>query len=335
MDGAKAGQVNCQICLNNTSKYSCPRCNVSYCGLKCYRAPCHSQCSEDFYKESVYSELKSQGKLDPQSKDKTLNILQKFRNSSEDDAELDSDDDDNLNLRLADIDLDDADSVWQALTPEERVDFQKKVDSGEIYKLVPVEEKTQTILWWEIYSAPKKVAEIGNDAKKSVLSPQLPPLTPPPTQIDVSKSSALVKFNIINVLAAYAMAYRHLYWSEKRVEKSIFANEILTLSTNLRSGENFTSAELAVTSVTSFMAQSKTYDKALISSVKKDVLSLIQGPGEGMADDLYILAALSDLKNVFDDDKGKRSTKKWKQICKKLDFYMCWAVKNLQLFRLE
>ena len=341
MDRAKAGQVDCQICLNNTSKYFCPRCNVSYCGLKCYRAPCHSQCSEDFYKESVYNELQSQGKLDPQSKKKTVEILQKLRNS-ENDAELDSDDDDDLNYRLAQIDLEDADSVWQVLTAEERLDFQKKVDSGEIYKLVPAVEKTQIFQWWEIYSPPKKVTEICNAAAtESVLSPQLPPLSPPLslTQIDVSKSSPLVKFNIMNVLAAYAMAYRHLNWQcEKKCEKRIFAHEVISLSTNLRSGENFTSADLALTSVTSFMAQCKTYDKALISSVKKDVLSLIQGPGEGMgSDDLYILAALSDLKSVFDkDDKENRSSKKqWKQIGKKLDFYMCWTVKNIPLFRLK
>ena len=326
--------MSCQICLSNTSKYSCPRCNISYCGLQCYRAQCHSQCSEDFYKDSVYSELQSQGKLDPQTKHKTLKLLQKVNTETpaDDDVELDSDDDDDLNQRLAEIDLDDADLVWQALTVEERNDFQKQVDTGEIYKLVPAEEKVESILWWEIYIAPQKVTEICPNGSEKSLSPQIPLLSQPAQEIDVSKSSPLVKFNIMNVLAAYAMTYRHLGWSNssQKNDPLIFATEVISLSTNLGSGENFNSAELAVTSVTSCMAQSKGYDNALISHAKKDVLSFVQGPGQGHADNLYILAALSDLKSIFD---GKRSMKKWKQVRKKIDFYMCWTVKYLEQFR--
>lgn len=37
-------------CHSQTFKYSCPRCNIKYCCLYCYRSEGHQQCSEAFYK---------------------------------------------------------------------------------------------------------------------------------------------------------------------------------------------------------------------------------------------------------------------------------------------
>ena len=132
MDCAKAGQVMlCQVCLKINSKYSCPRCNISYCGLQCYRAPCHSQCSEEFYKDCVSQELQNQ-RTDSSDKTKTLEILQRVSDDFSNEN-LDSDDEDDLNDRIANIDLDDADLVWQTLTAEGRKDFQRKVESDGIW----------------------------------------------------------------------------------------------------------------------------------------------------------------------------------------------------------
>ena len=57
---------------------------------------------------------------------------------------LDSDDDDELSDRMAGVDLDDADAIWKGLTPGERKEFERFVDSGDISKMVP-EYKP----WWE------------------------------------------------------------------------------------------------------------------------------------------------------------------------------------------
>lgn len=39
-------------CQSQNFKYSCPRCNIKYCSLDCYRSQAHRQCSEAFYKVS-------------------------------------------------------------------------------------------------------------------------------------------------------------------------------------------------------------------------------------------------------------------------------------------
>ncbi|ELR57561.1 Zinc finger HIT domain-containing protein 2 [Bos mutus] len=38
------------------ARYTCPRCNVPYCSLRCYRA--HGSCAEEFYRDQVLGELR-------------------------------------------------------------------------------------------------------------------------------------------------------------------------------------------------------------------------------------------------------------------------------------
>ncbi|XP_056593450.1 zinc finger HIT domain-containing protein 2 [Triplophysa dalaica] len=76
----------CGLCLSKPSCYTCPRCNIPYCGLVCYRSPDHSSCSEEFYKESVLQELKSQGVTDEEGKSKMQEILLRLRQSAEDEG---------------------------------------------------------------------------------------------------------------------------------------------------------------------------------------------------------------------------------------------------------
>ena len=40
----------CAFCVEETSKYTCPRCNLCYCSTACYKSEKHLQCSENFYK---------------------------------------------------------------------------------------------------------------------------------------------------------------------------------------------------------------------------------------------------------------------------------------------
>ncbi|XP_018966803.2 zinc finger HIT domain-containing protein 2 [Cyprinus carpio] len=82
--GTTASSIKpCGLCLSNPSCYTCPRCNVPYCGLACYRSQNHSSCSDEFYKESVLQELKSQGISDEEGKSKMQEILLRLRQSAE------------------------------------------------------------------------------------------------------------------------------------------------------------------------------------------------------------------------------------------------------------
>ena len=157
-----------------------------YCGIGCYKSLSHSQCSEAFYKECVQDELLSRSTQfsdDANSvQEKTSQILKKARSAEEeeesDDFVLDSDDEEELSDRLANVDLDDSDQVWKSLTAEERRDFKNKLNSGELYKLVPHEERTEGGVWWGIRLPRKKVTEISSDraSEGPGLHTFLPPL---------------------------------------------------------------------------------------------------------------------------------------------------------------
>ncbi|XP_072292821.1 zinc finger HIT domain-containing protein 2 [Eucyclogobius newberryi] len=82
IDKSKSRAV-CMLCSCKPSLYTCPRCNVPYCSLSCYKSPEHSVCSEDFYKESVLQELKEMGKTEEEGKKKMQEILLGLRNQAE------------------------------------------------------------------------------------------------------------------------------------------------------------------------------------------------------------------------------------------------------------
>lgn len=73
----------CMMCKCKPSCYTCPRCNLHYCGLACYRSPDHSVCSEEFYKESVLQELKDMGKTESEGRQKMQEILVGLRQKAE------------------------------------------------------------------------------------------------------------------------------------------------------------------------------------------------------------------------------------------------------------
>ncbi|XP_034537187.1 zinc finger HIT domain-containing protein 2 [Notolabrus celidotus] len=73
----------CMLCKCKPACYTCPRCNLHYCGLACYQSQEHSVCSEDFYKESVLQELKDMGKTESEGRKKMQEVLLGLRQKAE------------------------------------------------------------------------------------------------------------------------------------------------------------------------------------------------------------------------------------------------------------
>lgn len=89
---------DCEICWKQKGNYTCPRCNVAYCGLACYKDPAkHLACSELFYKDQVVTELKTlkfgHDSTDPErfkeNRQKMVEILKRSAKQLEFDPELD------------------------------------------------------------------------------------------------------------------------------------------------------------------------------------------------------------------------------------------------------
>ncbi|XP_035288910.1 zinc finger HIT domain-containing protein 2 [Anguilla anguilla] len=80
--GLRKGSV-CGLCLSKRPSYTCPRCNVPYCDLACYRSSAHSICSEEFYKESVIQELRGMGETEEEGKRRMQEILVRLSKEGE------------------------------------------------------------------------------------------------------------------------------------------------------------------------------------------------------------------------------------------------------------
>ncbi|KAG0278621.1 hypothetical protein BGZ95_003567 [Linnemannia exigua] len=78
----------CGICKAQPFKYICPRCNLRYCSLTCYKDQSHVQCTESFYKSSVMDELKSSPAATPQDRKKMLGILDRFERQAVDEEQF-------------------------------------------------------------------------------------------------------------------------------------------------------------------------------------------------------------------------------------------------------
>ncbi|KAI4882157.1 hypothetical protein NFI96_004391 [Prochilodus magdalenae] len=88
--GAESALRWCGLCLSKPSCYTCPRCNVPYCGLVCYRSPAHSVCSEEFYKECVSEELKCRGETEEEGRSRMQEILLRLRSSADADGGMEN-----------------------------------------------------------------------------------------------------------------------------------------------------------------------------------------------------------------------------------------------------
>jgi len=77
---------SCEICFKNKSQYTCPKCNIPYCSLKCYRDESkHLNCSENFYQDQVITELKMCKISDVEDKNKLAEILLREKEEMEND----------------------------------------------------------------------------------------------------------------------------------------------------------------------------------------------------------------------------------------------------------
>ena len=67
----------CQICDFQQHMYKCPRCNVLYCTLVCFKSKRHGDCYEMFCKDQVEANLKDVH-VSKQLKQKTEDKMLKY-----------------------------------------------------------------------------------------------------------------------------------------------------------------------------------------------------------------------------------------------------------------
>ncbi|KAG7528527.1 hypothetical protein FFLO_06083 [Filobasidium floriforme] len=80
-------QTDCGICREKKSKYVCPRCNIFYCSLDCFRSPQHVQCSEPFYAASIRESIAQNPSSTDEEKKGMFTILERFERGADGDSD--------------------------------------------------------------------------------------------------------------------------------------------------------------------------------------------------------------------------------------------------------
>ncbi|KFB43759.1 AGAP001270-PA-like protein [Anopheles sinensis] len=277
---------DCRICDKKPAKYSCPRCNVLYCSVDCYKSQQHLECSEGFFRENVVQELALRQKEDEvkESSKAMVEILRRVEladslDGEEDEAlsdnpdeETPDSDDEDQDFELADrlngVDLDDPSSVWERLTGAEKEEFQSLVENGDIIKILP-----SLNCWWTQEHKVDLIQPVdGTSAQeKQLLSacPRVWDKIPNFADLFNKEPSPTVRFNIANVLAAYSFVYRYFY-GDMHGNALEAADCLIGIALNLKKNAVFDSEAMAVESVTSECLVEKLPTDNTTTSVLKD-----------------------------------------------------------------
>ncbi|XP_008557648.2 zinc finger HIT domain-containing protein 2 [Microplitis demolitor] len=357
----------CQLCDSSEAKYTCPRCNKRYCTSECYKSEAHVDCSEEFYKECVETELKSRVN-DPDDQVKMLNILRRhqealsdgklFNDNEEDDDDdddddilkdlnesyeaIDSDDDEeipDLAERIKNVDMNNPDDLWAALTDAERQEFEAMIHNKETDKLLP-----QWVPWWSRVGN-KLVTELDNSSEYKEHCPGLVAIAP---ISELNKVSPLLSHNLVNILYAYVIMVLH-YNGEHQDSYREALEIFLHLNDVISEKKVFQDDSLAAQAVIKKSIECKILPEDAEMAINDSVNKIIRGPTDDRT--YYLKAVLSDLHVLFskvkDGDLGaakgtsvlpkkfkiknlnnlKLKEKKIQRYLKKIEFYLAWVDK--------
>lgn len=246
------------------ARYTCPRCNVPYCSLRCYRA--HGSCAEDFYRDQVLGELRGRSA----SPSRLASALRRLRQQRETEDEPQD-----AGLRPG-SEPRGLSGLWERLAPAEKAAFERLLNRGEAGRLLPLWQPW----WWGRGAEPRLLEELndapGGDAadlepasagtrpepvkdaadalttEETVLgdalgacAPAVPTRIPPLASLSRSRVSPLVRFQLPNVLFAYAHTLA-LYHGGDDALLLDFCDTLLGVSGALGAQQVFTSAEEAL-----------------------------------------------------------------------------------------
>lgn len=248
------------------ARYTCPRCNVPYCSLRCYQA--HGTCAEDFYRDQVLGELRGR----TASPSRLASALRRLRQQRETEDELE---DAGFTPGAAPGRLS---GLWERLAPAEKAAFERLLNRGEAGQLLPPWRPW----WWNRGAGPRLLEELndapGGDtaelepvparrrpepmkdaaaiespaAEETILGdapgacvPAVPTRIPTLASLIRGQASPLVRFQLPNVLFAYAHTLA-LYHGGDSALLADFCDTLLGVSGALGAQQVFASAEEAL-----------------------------------------------------------------------------------------
>ncbi|WWC63867.1 uncharacterized protein I303_106472 [Kwoniella dejecticola CBS 10117] len=124
----------CGICRKRESRYTCPRCNILYCSLDCFRDESHAQCSEPFYRSTILSSIATDPKVGMDEKKNMMDMLRRFE-----DAQADGEDPEEILKQLQELEKEEEEHD-ELLEKLQGIDL-NTIDSNELFHLLPQDHR--------------------------------------------------------------------------------------------------------------------------------------------------------------------------------------------------
>ncbi|XP_004478636.1 zinc finger HIT domain-containing protein 2 [Dasypus novemcinctus] len=328
------------------ARYTCPRCNVPYCSLRCYRA--HGTCAEDFYRDQVLGELRGRT-ASPSRLASALRRLRQQREAEDEPEEA------GLSPGPPPRGLS---GLWEQLAPAEKVAFERLLSRGEAGRLLPPWQPW----WWgrgaahrlmeeldeargsqavELEPEPTKTpAEPREDAAAAervlgdvprASAPPVPTRIPALVSLSRSRVSPLVRFQLPNVLFAYAHTLA-LYHGGDDALLSDFCATLLGVSGALGAQQVFASAEEALQAAAHVLEAGEHPPGPLgTRGAMHETARILLGEGPANQKG-YTLAALGHLAQTLGRArkraKAAEERDRFYRARKKCQFLLAWANEN-------
>ncbi|XP_053417005.1 zinc finger HIT domain-containing protein 2 [Nycticebus coucang] len=341
----------CPVGEAQSARYTCPRCNVPYCSLRCYRA--HGTCAENFYRDQVLGELRGRS-ASPSRLASALRRLRQQRETEDEPVEA------GLSPGPAPGGLS---GLWERLTPAEKVTFERLLSRGEAGRLLPRWQPW----WWGHRTGPWLLEELddisGIDASELEPAPArtppesvkddanaesatngwvfgvalgaYPPAVPAriPALANLSRGpfSPLVRFQLPNVLFSYAHALA-LYHGGDDALLSEFCATLLGVSGALGAQQVFTCAEEALEAAAHVLEAGEHPPGPLgTRGAMQEVTRILQGESRANQKD-YTLAALGHLAQTLGRARklavDREERDRLYRARKKCQFLLAWTNEN-------
>ncbi|KAL6077103.1 HIT-type domain-containing protein [Balamuthia mandrillaris] len=317
----------CRVCHKETARYTCPRCNLQYCSLACYKI--HGQtCTEAFYRESVVEGLKAQ-KPSEEDKKRMLETLRRVheRQIEEEEATDDMEQEEEALARFAGLSLQegvDSSALLESLSEQERREFFRALADGRLGELLELWKP-----WWEeggeggeggtqgpkivelssTFSQEKELSRVEEEEEeeevwvKEIKAALKPKREPPSVMKDIPPFSSLLKTqpspllvnNLVDLIYAYAYVQR-LFNGEALDNATEAAHAIWELSLVLSQNKVHPTLPSAVDELlqNSLKPSLSNNPKEFSLAVLKDVVAILFRPST------FVLMALSDMHSIFE-----------------------------------
>jgi hypothetical protein len=316
----------CKICIKDYSKYTCPKCDIPYCSLVCYKK--HGEnCIDTFYHENIVDNLKSL-KSTNEEKAEMLNILRRVKEAEEAQTSNDS-----LIEKLEKLDLNDP-CLFDKLTKEEQETFTKMIATNEWASIFQLWKP-----WWLKSSRIIEIDDNDNEELKDDQDdefsplPQIPKDIPPLSTIYKKEPAEEMAYNLIDLLYCYVFCQR-LYDGDPFTDIGSFISTFWSISSVIPLNKAFGSTPLVFSTLLDrVIATKEVYPHHFLLSLFEDVEKITDSK-------LFTITAIYDLYLIFvhfcqsynkvvKENKASPLSKIKKSVfdaaTKKLYFYFLWA----------